>query len=152
MDDAKRDALQHIFLRCTGKVVLISEERPEVATAAGQGAIHVLYKSKRTGIEYDQAVPSYLTPDGISTGLLNDLIDVWIMEYRNDFGEPPKGKKLLYEAEYNGLNHDLAAMKAAGFKQFSQDGLSFYNLDDYYASLKRYHEKVLHRQPDGQKK
>jgi hypothetical protein len=135
MDSRKRDALRAILSRCTSKVEILAKEKPEVAMAAGQGVITIRYRCKSSGKIYEDSVPSYLTPDGISTGLLDVLVSAWIMEYRSDVGDVPHGRKILIEAPIMGMQQDGERLRLAGFQQISQDGIRFLTLEQFRERL-----------------
>ena len=111
------------------KIDILKVHTPQFQKAVGSGAVSIRYKCRRTGKVYDGLMPSYLTPTGVHTGLLDVLIFVWKAEMYNDLGDgDPRIPDLLEGMRY-GLSIDGGALKTAGFQKISQDGNKFVDID-----------------------
>jgi len=128
-DQQKASAVREILKRCLSKISILKVDGDTTQKEMGQGWVDVVYATPKSQKAFKSSVPSYLTPDGTHTGLMDTLIFAWIAEYRSEFGDAPEGSSLLVEASLRGIKNDRPILEKAGFKELSQNGLTFASID-----------------------
>ncbi len=129
LDESKRMVLASILKRGMSKIDILKIHSPEFQKAVGSGAVWIRYKCHRTSNAHDGLMPSYLTPTGVHTGLLDVLLFVWKAEMYNDLGDGDPRIPDILESMHYGLGLDSEALKKAGFQKVSQDGRKFVDID-----------------------